>query len=261
MNWTQKLLTRSAPAGRRRGRPDKGTFIMVAIIVVLGAYLFYPNDQHVHMRRASESGGGPHLYVDNVDTNGDGLADYRLFADVSGSGDIGLSSQALDKKKVAEGDVTRSAVANFRPWMFRRWKDWGFNRFLVINDSTRDKFKVDGVFSDSDSNKEATYKLRMARVNAALDRHTNWGPTQMFSPKAYKIAKRYALRGAYSPIVAMSCEISKSHSFAVGNYPSTHPKDKNKTKYMFIVRDKLMTVVSGPPGCVCCTDSLVPFWT
>ena len=42
MNWTPKILTRRALTGKKRGVPDKGTFIMVAIIAVLGAYLFYP---------------------------------------------------------------------------------------------------------------------------------------------------------------------------------------------------------------------------
>lgn len=204
--------------------------------MLMGSYLFYPNEHHEHMRKASESGGGPHLYIDNADSNNDGLADYRLFADVHGSGDIGLSSQALPKEKVAGGEVTKRGVYGFRSYVFKRYTDWGFNRFLTVNDANRDKFKVDGVFSDSDSNEQATFKLRMARLCTALDRHTNWGPTQMFSPKAYEIAKRYTLRGAYSPIVAMSYEISKSNSFAQGNYPSTHPKDQNKVKFMFIVK-------------------------
>ena len=42
MNFAQKVLTRSAPARKGLGRPDKGTFIMVAIIMLLGFYLFYP---------------------------------------------------------------------------------------------------------------------------------------------------------------------------------------------------------------------------
>ncbi len=203
---------------------------------LLGAYLFYPSEHHEHMRKASESGGGPHLYVDNEDANGDGVADYRLFADVQGSGDIGLGSQALHRDKVAAGAVTRETVKSFSAYRMRRWKDWGFNSTFTVNAATRADFAADGVFDASDSDEEATFKLRMARVNQALDRHTNWGPTHMFSVKASQIAKRYAVRGAHSPIVAMSYEISKSHSFAVGNYPSTHPKDQNKTKFMFIVK-------------------------
>jgi hypothetical protein len=204
---------------------------------LMGTYLFYKNEDHQHMRKASESGGGPHLYIDNEDTNNDGLADYRLFANVLGQGDIGLESQALPKEQVGAQPVTREAVAGFSASSFKRYYDWGFNRILTVNSATRDRFKVDGVFNDSDSDAEATFKLRMARINVALDRHTNWGPTQMFSPKAFQIAKRYSLRGAYSPIVAMSYEISKSHSFATGNYEgSTHPKDMNKTKFMFIVK-------------------------
>jgi len=203
---------------------------------LLGAYLFYPSEHHAHMRKASESGGGPHLYVDNADENGDGIADYRLFADVLGSGDIGLESQALDRQRVAAGEVTRRAVDTFSAYRFRRWRDFGFNRTFTVDANTRSIFEADGVFDPSDSDADATFKLRMARVNQALDRHTNWGPTHMFSPLADRIASRYAVRGAYSPIVAMSYEISKSHSFAVGNYPSTHPKDKGVTKFMFIVK-------------------------
>jgi hypothetical protein len=204
---------------------------------LMGAYLYYPSEEHVHMRQASESGGGPHLYVHNEDANGDGVAEYRLFENVAGSGDIGLGSQALDKKMVAEYKTSNTTVKSFRRGWFKRWKDWGFNRIFTVNDKTRSDFEADGVFNASDSDEQATFKLRMARVCTALDRHTNWGPTHMFSPQAYKISKRYSIRGAYSPIVAMSYEISKSHSFAVGNYKgSTHPKDMNVVKFMFIVK-------------------------
>ncbi|MGE0710960.1 MAG: hypothetical protein AB7N76_28220 [Planctomycetota bacterium] len=202
---------------------------------LMAAYLFYPGEDHKHMRRASESGGGPHLYVHNEDANRDGVAEYRLFPDVQGSGDIGLGSQALDDDVVDKGNVTDRAVKGHRASNMRL-KDWGFNKVFNVTDSTRGDFEVDQVFSANDSNSEATFKLRMARMNQALDRHTNWGPTMMFSPLAYKIASRYSIRGAYSPIVAMSYEISKSNSFAMGNYPDTHPKDQNKVKYMFIVR-------------------------
>ncbi len=34
----------------------------------------------------------------------------------------------------------------------------------------------------------------------------------------------------------MSYEISKSHNFAVGDFPGTHPKDSGKTKWMFFVK-------------------------
>lgn len=203
---------------------------------LLAAYLFYPHEHHQHLRRASEPGGGPHLYIDNADQNGDGVADYRLFPNVGGSGDIGLESQALPRAQVAAAEVTRATVSTFSAARLRRWKDWGFNAALTVTDGNRSRFEVDGVFDATDDNATATFKLRMARLNQALDRHTNWGPTQMFSPQANEIAARYALRGAYSPIVAMSYEISKSHSFAVGNFPATHPKDMNVTKFMFIVR-------------------------
>lgn len=215
---------------------------------LMGAYLFYPNAEHEHMRKACEPGGGPHLYVHNQDANGDGLAEYALFPNKAGSGDIGLDSQALDDDVIAAGNVTNTAVAGYQPYrMVGRhnsqgkltrspWKDWGFNSVFTVRSSNRAAFAVDRVFNAGDSTSEATFKLRMARICTALDRHTNWGPTQMFSPLAHSIAKRYSVRGAYSPIVAMSYEISKSHSFAVGNYPATHPKDQNVVKFMFIVK-------------------------
>ena len=203
---------------------------------LMGAYLWYPSEHHQHMRRASLKGGGPHMYIHNTDENGDGVAEYRLFPNVQGQGDIGLSSQSLKRQEVEAGSVTDAVVSTFRKGYFARYKDWGFNRMFSVNDDTRDDFMADGVFSPGDSNAEATFKLRMARLNQALDRHTNWGPTHMWSPLAAQIAKRYAIRSAYSPIVAMSYEISKSHNFAVTNYDSTHPKDKNVVKFMFIVR-------------------------
>lgn len=203
---------------------------------LLGAWLFYPSEHHQYMRMASQSGGGPQLYMDNADANGDGLSDYRLFKDVMGQGDIGLESQALPSDQVGGAEVTRTAISTFRASTFARYYDWGFNTFLNVTNSNRAAFATDAVFNDSDGNADATFKLRMARLNQALDRHTNWGPTMMFSPRAYEIAKRYAVRGAHSPIVAMSYEISKSHNFAAGDYPATHPKDQGVTKYMFIVK-------------------------
>jgi len=206
---------------------------------LMGAYVFYPSEDHVHLRKASERGGGPHLYVDGGaegDKNGDGVADYRLFPDVSGSGDIGLESQALPADRVAQKDPTQETVSTFSEWRFRRYRDWGFSHSFRVRDHTREELAENGVFTPEDDDEAATFKLRMSRLNVALDRHTNWGPTHMFSPEAYRLAKRNAVRGAYSPIVAMSYEISKSHGFATGNYPATHPKDRGKTKLMFIVK-------------------------
>ena len=202
----------------------------------LGAYLLYPEEHHQHMRKASESGGGCHLYVDVEDQNGDGIADYRIFPDVMGQGDIGLESQALPADKVYAQPVTRSAISTFDAGLFAGGGDWGFFQFTAVNGSTRQALARDGVFQATDSDEQATFKFRMSRLNQALDRHTNWGPTHMFSPKAYRVNKRHAIRGAYSPIVAMSYEISKSHSFATGNYPATHPKDQGKTKWMFVMK-------------------------
>lgn len=224
----------------------------------MGAYLFYPSRQHKYMRQASESGGGPHLYVDNVDTSepADGVADYRLFPDVMGQGDIGLGSQALPSSKVYAGEVTKDNVWSFNAVSFSRYRDWGFNHAFKVTPDNADKWAEEAAFDAADvgnfENLEwgpetwdgridrATYKLRMGRLCQALDRHTNWGPTMMFSPEAAKLSlyEGHQVRGAYSPVVAMSYEISKSHNFATGDYPSTHPKDSGKTKLMFIVKFK-----------------------
>jgi hypothetical protein len=127
-------------------------------------------------------------------------------------------------------------VSNFSRQAFASRVDWGFNTTFTVNPSTRASFAADAVFTPQDSDADATFKLRMARLNQALDRHTNWGPTHMFSTTMFQHNKRYAVRGAYSPIVAMSYEISKSHSFAVGDFPGTHPKDSRKVKWMYFVK-------------------------
>lgn len=203
---------------------------------LLAMYLFYPNSDHQHLRKASESGGGPHLYVDQEDQNQDGVADYRLFPDVMGSGDIGLESQALPAERINAQTPTRAVTGNFNRTGFARSVDWGFNATFTVNPQTRSIFQVDGVFNPTDSDQDATFKLRMARLNQALDRHTNWGPSHMFSTFMFGNNKRYAVRGAYSPIVAMSYEISKSHNFAVGDFPGTHPRDQGNVKWMFFVK-------------------------
>ncbi|MCA8924811.1 MAG: hypothetical protein KDD82_23570 [Planctomycetes bacterium] len=224
---------------------------------LMGAYLFYADKDHVHMRKASESGGGPHLYVDadstptksftvdnklvdgdSADRNGDGIADYRLFPNVQGSGDQGLESQALPSKQVFAQAPETGAMATHDPTAFMNTPDWGFNKATTVNGSTRAKLAVNGVFDSSDSDEEATFKMRMSRVNQALDRHTNWGPTAMFSPEGFRVRliEGQKVRGAYSPVVAMSYDISASHSFAAGNYPVTHPKDRGVVKWMFIVK-------------------------
>lgn len=203
---------------------------------LLAMYLFYPSEHHQHLRKASESGGGPHLYVDQEDQNKDGIADYRLFPNKMGSGDIGLESQALPAEEIAAGTATRGVVGNFNRQAFATQSDWGFNATFAVNAQTRPLFAADAVFTAQDDDATASFKLRMARINQALDRHTNWGPSHMFSTTMFQHNKRYAVRGAYSPIVAMSYEISKSHNFAVGDFPGTHPKDSGKVKWMYFVK-------------------------
>lgn len=169
-----------------------------------GSHLFYPESHHQWFRQASEQGGGPHLYIEDEDRNNDGLADYRLFQDVMGQGDIGLGSQALPLSRMDEVTPTQDSVAGFDAELFRTSADWGFLTVFT------------------------TFEKRMARINQAFDRHTNWGPTHLYSPSTRKIY------GAYSPIVACSYMIDASHWFATSDYPSTHPAEQGKTKWMFI---------------------------
>lgn len=200
---------------------------------VWGAYLMYPEAHHDSMKEASEHGGGPHLYISMLtkksgveslgDNNLDLLSDYYLFPTIMGEGDIGLESQALPlasilaknhegESAIFTGDVKSSTAAGFMKDLFAKSPDWGF----------MSTFK--------------TFEERMARINVGLDRHTNWGPTQMVNPVLYTDygAQKNAIRGAYSPIVACSYMIDASHSFATGDYPATHPYERGKTKWMFV---------------------------
>ena len=54
-----------------------------------GSYLFYRDEDHSELIRASERGGGPILYITDQDLDGNGLSDYRLF-DTDGCGDQGV---------------------------------------------------------------------------------------------------------------------------------------------------------------------------
>lgn len=225
---------------------------------LMGAYLLYADKDHVHFRKASESGGGPHLYVDadstptksftaneelvdgnSADRNGDGVADYRLFPDVAGSGDQGLESQALPSKTVFAKAPETAVLSTFDADAFANTPDWGFNKMTAVNSSNRAMLAANDVFDSSDDDATATFKMRMSRVCQALDRHTNWGPTAMFSPEGFRLrlrSEKQKVRGAYSPVVAMSYDIHASHSFAAGSYDVTHPKDRNAVKWMFIVK-------------------------
>lgn len=262
--WTSRDAARVLMAQERKKLPaDYGYFQRPFASryqntkALMGAYLFYADKDHVHMRKASESGGGPHLYVDadstpsksftvdnklvdgnSADRNGDGVADYRLFPDVAGSGDMGLDSQALPSKQVFAQAPETGTISTFDAAAFANTPDWGFNKMTEINGSTRSKLAGNAVYDSSDSDERATFKMRMSRVNQALDRHTNWGPTAMFSPEGLRVrlTESMKVRGAYSPIVAMSYDIHASHSFAAGNYPVTHPKDRGVVKWMFIVK-------------------------
>jgi hypothetical protein len=83
-----------------------------------------------------------------------------------------------------------------------------------------------------------TFEQRMARFNAALDRHTNWGPTSYYMLDASDEdaeADEIRMIGAYSPIVAMSYDISASDFFARRDFvPNDFEEDR--VKWMFVMK-------------------------
>jgi len=183
-----------------------------------GSYLLYPDADHDAMIRASEYGGGPILYVTDQDTDANGLADYRLFAQ-DGCGDQGVSTPNPGPNcNMVSWDVawstpnTTGAASGWDP-SWAATPDMGFLRTFD------------------------TFETRMARFNQALDRHTNWGPTSYYMLEASAPSDTSPrFMGAYSPIVACSYDISASNSFATGDYPSTHPFESGRTKWMYVMR-------------------------
>lgn len=184
------------------------------------SYLFYPEADHAALRQASTGGGGPILYITDQDTNGDNVADYRLFAQ-AGCGDqgVGTTNPTNNCNMVAweTAAATPNSVAHAANWQPEYFgsPDMGFLQTFT------------------------TFEERMARFNQALDRHTNWGPTSYYMIDASKVgAAPQSIRylGAYSPIVACSYDISASDGFARSNYSTTHPFEKSMVKWMFVMR-------------------------
>jgi hypothetical protein len=186
-----------------------------------GAYLLYRDEDHARLRAASESGGGPIMYLTDSDSNADGIADYKLF-DQDGCGDNGLGGSnpndncnMVDWDTAASHEVTTDVIAGYVHDDHYRAADMGF-------------FDLVG-----------TFEQRMARFNQALDRHTNWGPTSYYMEDASPenaSASQIRYIGAYSPIVACSYDISASNSFASGDYPTTPPFEQGVTKWMFVMK-------------------------
>lgn len=186
--------------------------------MLLGTYLFYANEHEQKFSEASNRGGGFLLYVTDEDANQDGIADYKLF-NQRGGGDLGVGSSSNANKvsnEVADAtENTTQAAEGYSLDSF--WKaDMGFMEIF------------------QGSNEQETFANRMARFNNALDRHTNWGPTSYYNSSM----DRPYFRPSYSPIVACSYDISASHEFAVGDYPTTHDYEKGNVKWFFIMKFK-----------------------
>jgi hypothetical protein len=181
-------------------------------------YLFHNDSDHNAMIAASESGGGPILYITDQDSDGDGLSDYRLFSQ-QGCGDqgVGLSVPSqncnmVDWTTAWNAPTTTGHSASWNP----SW--WG---------------QPDMGFMTAFS----TFQQRMSRFNQALDRHTNWGPTGYYMLDASTpgdTSPRFF--GAYSPIVAASYDVSASDFFVRRDYPSTDSFEQGRAKWLFVMR-------------------------
>ncbi len=180
--------------------------------------LFHNDVDHAQMIAASQSGGGPILYITDQDTDDDGLSDYRLFPDL-GCGDqgVGLSvpSQNCNMVSWTTAWYTPSTTGHTSKWDATLWgqPDMGFMASF------------------------GTFQERMDRFNQALDRHTNWGPTGYYMLDATSpgdTSPRFF--GAYSPIVAASYDVSASDFFVRRDYPSTDPFEQGRAKWLFVMR-------------------------
>ena len=184
----------------------------------LASYLFYRDADHPSMIQASESGGGPILYITDQDTDHDGLADYRLFAQ-QGCGDqgVGLSVPSLNCNMVgwSAAWATPNTTGHASSW---NPADWGRPDMGFMSAFT-------------------TFGERMARFTAALDRHTNWGPTGYYMLDASTpgdSSPRFL--GAYSPIVAASYDVSASDFFVRRDYDTTDPFEQGRAKWLYVMR-------------------------
>ena len=184
----------------------------------LGAYLFYPDADHSKLIRASESGGGPIMYVTDQDADENGLADYRLFSTL-GCGDTGVGlpipSQNCNMVSWEQAWHTPNTTGHASAWSPSWWgqPDMGFMRTFT------------------------TFEERMARFNQALDRHTNWGPTGYYMLEASDEGDQSPrFYGAYSPIVAASYDVSASDFFIRRDYATTDPFERGRAKWLFVMK-------------------------
>ncbi len=182
-------------------------------------YLLYPEADHAAMIQASERGGGPILYIEDRDEDGDGLLDYRLFSEEPGCGDQGVGlpipSRNCNMVSWEQAWYTQPTREHLSSWDPQSWiqPDLGFLAAVT------------------------TFEERMARFNQALDRHTNWGPTGYYMIAASDEGDRSPrFLGAYSPIVAASYEVSKSDFFVRRDYPSTDEFEQGRAKWLFVMR-------------------------
>ena len=213
---------RKAPTSRGDGAYYEHPFAnrLVGSRPALAAYLFCRGEDAAALGQAYAGGGGSILYVTDQDTDGDHVADYRLFDD-EGCGDIGVGGNNPDDncnmvswQRAFDAPNTTGHTAAWQPAWFAE-PDMGFLTAFP------------------------TFEQRMARFNQALDRHTNWGPTGYYmldASAADAAPNQVKYIGAYSPIVACSYDISASNGFAASDYPSTDPFESGRTKWMFIMR-------------------------
>jgi DNA uptake protein ComE-like DNA-binding protein len=182
------------------------------------SYLLFPDADYDALIQASETGAGPVLYITDQDSDGDGLADYRLF-DQLGCGDNGVSLSVpsqncnmVDWSTAWYADTTTGHASAWNPSAWNQ-PDMGFMAAFP------------------------TFQERMGRFNQALDRHTNWGPTGYYMLDASNTGDSSPrFFGAYSPIVAASYDVSASDFFVRRNYDSTDPFEYGQAKWLFVVR-------------------------
>jgi hypothetical protein len=182
-------------------------------------YLNYEDKLHSKLSKASNSGGGHILYITDQDKDENGVADFKLF-DELGCGDQGVGG---DEKCNEVEDEEAAKTSNHLGGS----KNWDVSHFWQDDMNFMENYP--------------SFEERMARLNQAFDRHTNWGPTSFWQEDASPLSARPSqikFIPAYSPIVACSYDISASDSFASSDYPSTHEFEKNKTKWMYIIRFK-----------------------
>lgn len=191
----------------------------------LGTFLLYPEVHHRRLITASEQGGGKIMYVTDQDSDGDHLADYLLF-DANGCGDPG----PVDEDPATNCNMVRWVTAATTTPTARHASAWSPAWYGEPDLGFLRTF--------------ASFDTRMARINQALDRHTNWGPTGLYMPGApvqlveqgQVASERPGFLSNYSPFVATSYDVSASDTFARGNYRSTHTFERDHTKWMFVIR-------------------------